>query len=172
MPVGGSLKAGKISKPNGLQGHVTMILEPGSGKLIKTDNPLFIDIDGQRVPYFVEDFDQVSSELAIVKFEFINSIEEARDKNGCELFFDSSQTSSSQPELELFHTLVGFGASDTDLGHLGKVTRYIHHEMNPVLVVDFKGRELLIPAVRDLVAEVNPEEQTILFNLPEGLTSL
>ena len=51
MPVQGGVKAGKISKPYGLHGELNMILDPEAGKQIETNNPLFINIDGQRVPF-------------------------------------------------------------------------------------------------------------------------
>ncbi len=62
----GGIKAGKISKPYGLQGEVHIILIPSTAKFIEPGTPLFIDLDGQRVPFFMESVDLVSDEQAIV----------------------------------------------------------------------------------------------------------
>ena len=64
-------KAGRISKPSGLRGEVNIILEPEAGIRIVPDTPLFIDIDGQRVPFFVEEIELVSKDHAIIKFELL-----------------------------------------------------------------------------------------------------
>ena len=84
-------KAGTISKPYGLRGEVNILLEPEAGKYIEPDHPLFIDIDGQRVPFFVEEVELVSADQAIVKFEFIESLEEAKKVAGCSLYFDDAE---------------------------------------------------------------------------------
>lgn len=172
MPVPGGVKAGKISKPNGLQGKVNMILDPQAGKLIKTDIPLFINLDGQRVPFFVEELDFVSFDMAIVKFEFIDSLEQAREISGCEVHLDRSQKSVSQEDTSDFSRVIGFEAHDQETGYLGKVTDYIASDKNPVLVIEFEKKELLVPAVKALIRQVNYKEQSIHFNLPEGLTTL
>ena len=93
MLVPDGAKAGKISKPYGLRGEVHIILEPEAGNYIEPDYPLFIDLDGQRVPFFVEEVELVSADQAIIKFEFVQSLEEARTISGCKLYFDPDRVS-------------------------------------------------------------------------------
>lgn len=168
----GAGKAGKISKPYGLQGQVVLILNPEAGKHIKPDNPLFIQLDGQRVPFFVQEYEQLSEEQAIVKFEFIDCVEEARKLNSCEVYFDPARKQILQEGSDHLSAVVDYKAYDRDLGFLGRVTDYIHHDVNPVLVIDFKGNELLVPAVDPFIQEIDSNAQSIHFILPEGLTSL
>ncbi|MEN8204284.1 MAG: ribosome maturation factor RimM [Bacteroidota bacterium] len=172
MWVPGGAKAGKISKPYGLQGQVILILSPEAGKHIKPDNPLFILMDGQRVPFFVQEFDQLSKDQAVVKFEFIESLEEARKLTSCEVYFDPAQKPLLQDSSGQLDAIVGYKAYDRDLGFLGSVTDYIDHDMNPVLIIDFKGKELMVPAVNPFIHKIDPKEQSIHFILPEGLTTL
>jgi 16S rRNA processing protein RimM len=172
MWVPGGAKAGKISKPYGLQGQVLLILDPGAGKHIEPHNPLFIQLDGQRVPYFVQEFDQISDDQALVKFEFIESIEDARKLTSCEVYLDPAQKQLTQDSSGQLSALVGYKAYDRDLGFLGKVTDYIHHDLNPVLLIDYGGKELMVPAVNPFIQLIDPKEQNIHFILPEGLTSL
>jgi len=172
MPVSGGKKAGKIIKPYGLQGQVHMILEPEAGKLIEIGNPLFIEIDGQRVPFFVEEYEQVSADQAILKLEFISSIEEAREVNGCEVHFSMSQNTRALKGKGDFKTLVGYHAFDQELGFLGTISDHVMNEFNSVFIVDYKGKELMIPAVDELIADLNHTERILLFHLPEGLTTL
>ncbi len=163
-------KAGKITKPYGLRGEVNIILEPQAGNSIEPDNPLFIDIDGQRVPFFVEAYEQTSDDTAIIKFEFVKSVEEARELNGCEVIFDMVQNSVSHNPNSDFIALVGYNAFDQALGYLGKIEEYIPNDFNSVFVVIFQGKELLIPAAKELIDTINHKKQAIHFILPEGLT--
>ena len=68
--------------------------------------------------------------------------------------------------------MIGYEAFDQEMGYLGKVTDYVQHEINTVLMVDYDGKELLIPAVEELITIINHKEQSIHFHLPEGLTTL
>lgn len=171
MWVPGGAKAGRISKPNGLQGKVNLILSPEAGKHIETDTPLFIQMDGQRVPFFVEEYEQVTSDLAIVKFEFIEDLESARKLTGCEVFLDSSQEYPIEKGSG-YATLIAYQASDQNSGYLGPVKDYINHKMNPVFLIDYKGNELIVPAVDQFIDHIDHKDKSVHFNLPEGLTSL
>jgi 16S rRNA processing protein RimM len=165
-------KAGKISKPYGLRGEVNTILEPQAGNNIEPDNPLFIDIDGQRVPFFVEEVELVSNEQAIIKFEFIDSLEAAREVSGCYFYFDMSHQSESAEDGEDLAKLIGYTASDKERGLLGTIADYLPHPKNPVFIIQAESKELIVPAVEDFIDHINPEEQSIQFILPEGLTEL
>lgn len=171
MWVPGGAKAGRISKPNGLQGKVNLILSPEGGKHIETDNPLFIQMDGQRVPFFVEEYEQVTSDLAIIKFEFIEDLESARKLTGCEVFLDSTQEYPVEKSSG-YTTLIGYQASDLNSGYLGPVKDYIDHKMNPVFLIDYKGNELIVPAVDQFIDHIDHKDESVHFILPEGLTSL
>lgn len=172
MLVPGGVKAGKITKPHGLRGEVNIILEPEAGNYIETDNPLFIDIDGQRVPFFVEEVELVSKDQAIIKFEFIDTLETAREVSGCSLYFDNSHQPDSIEAGDDLANLIGYTASDRESGLLGKISDYLPNPMNPVFVIQSESKELMVPAVRDFIDHINPKKQSIQFILPEGLTEL
>lgn len=171
MWVPGGAKAGKISKPNGLQGSVNLILSPEAGKHIQIDSPLFIQVDGQRVPFFVEEYDQASGDLAVIKFEFIDDLDAAGKLRGCEVFFDSTRGYDLESSSE-FSRLIGYQANDQELGNLGPITDYIDHKMNPVFLIDYQGEELIVPAIDQMIHQIDHKGQSVHFILPEGLTSL
>jgi 16S rRNA processing protein RimM len=165
-------KAGKISKPYGLQGEVSVILEPRAGNNIEPDSPLFILIDGQRVPFFVEEVELLSEEQAIVKFEFLDSLEEAREVSGCMLYFDPGQQPEQADKDEDLATLVGYVATDKLLGRLGHISDYLPHPMNPLFVIETEDGDLMIPAVSDFIERIDPQDHSVHFILPEGITTL
>ncbi len=165
-------KAGRITKPYGLHGDVTVILEPGSGNLIRIDNPLFIEIDGQRVPFFVKAIDLVSETQAILKFEFIDDLEEAKKVTGCRIYLDPAQQPAFKKENQELSALIGFDAFDREAGLLGRITDYLAHDMNPVFIIDFHGNDLLVPATGSLIQDIDQKGRTVHFILPQGLTSL
>jgi 16S rRNA processing protein RimM len=78
---------------------------------------------------------------------------------------------SSEADADLAN-LIGYTASDRKSGRLGIISDYLAHPMNPVFVIKFESKELMVPAVRDFIDHINPDEHSIQFILPEGLTSL
>jgi 16S rRNA processing protein RimM len=172
MPDPGGKKAGTISKPNGLQGKVNMILEKDPGEQIKNGFPLFISIDGQRVPFFVEEVETVGPEQAIIKLEFIDNVEDARKITGCEVFLDHTKQPGTRNVDHDFNHLLGFSAFDLNEGHIGLIRDYLPHAFNPVFLVDREGREILVPATEELIDHIDLKKRSIYFHLPEGLTDL
>jgi 16S rRNA processing protein RimM len=172
MLVPEATKAGKISKPYGLRGEVNIILLPDARNHIEPDNPLFIDIDGQRVPFFIEEVELVSNDQAIVKFEFIDSLEAAREVSGCSIYFDLQHQPAPVEDGDDLSNLIGYTASDRESGQLGKISDYLPHPLNPMFVIQSESKELMVPAARDFIDHINPEEQSVQFILPVGLTSL
>jgi len=172
MLVPDGAKAGKIAKPYGLRGEVNVLLEPEANRYIETHHPLFIDIDGQRVPFFVEEVDRVSSDQVILKFEFIESLDEAKIVAGCSLYFDPAQIPGRVRKYSDLKSVEGYMAIDRKAGELGKVRAFIPREMNPVFIIDHSGKELLVPAVQDFIDQIDTQHQKLHLNLPDGLISL
>ncbi len=172
MPVPTGAKAGKISKPYGLRGELIIILNPSGTKSIEPEYPLFIDIDGQRVPFFVEEIDPVSEDQAIVKLEFIDSVAEARAVCGCDIYPGPYQDREKGKNSFDLNDVVTFMAYDGQNDLLGTITEFIPDKNNPVLIVDYKGRELMVPAANEIIERIDNKARTVHFNLPEGLTEL
>jgi len=172
MTVKGGVKAGKISKPYGLQGDVHIILIPAIAQELKSGNPLFIDLDGQRVPFFIETVDLVSDDQAIVKVEFINSIEEARKVAGHEVYLDIQDASISVEQTKDPIEMIGYMVFDLRLGEVGKLTELIPSEMNPVWLIESAGQEIMIPATEDFILKVDHKKKVLRLDLPEGIMEL
>lgn len=172
MTVQGGVKAGKISKPYGLQGDVHIILLPAVAQKLKIGNPLFIDLDGQRVPFFMEAIDLVSKDQAIVKVEFISSVEEARKIAGCEVYIDDQDAGKASISQADPMQMLGYMVIDLKVGELGVISDHIPGEMNPIWVIEHAGREILIPAVEDFIHKTDHKNKILHLELPEGISEL
>jgi 16S rRNA processing protein RimM len=165
-------RAGKIAKPYGLQGEVQVILNPLISQHIQEGIPLLIDLDGQRVPFFTESVELPAPDQAIIKFEFISSVEEARKVCGCDLYLDPRLKISDENQEGDPERLVGYTASDVLLGELGEITGFIPGEHNPMWLIDFRGKEMMVPVHANWVQKINHKKGQVLFSLPKGITEL
>ncbi|PID92625.1 MAG: hypothetical protein CSA96_02105 [Bacteroidetes bacterium] len=172
MSLAKGIEAGKISRPFGVRGEVVLILDAAQAGYIKNKDPLFVEIDRQRVPFFLEEFELGSDGQAIARLEFVSSLEEARKICGCRVFLEEGKQRQNDGGPDDPARFIGYLATDLVQGDLGTIGDYLHADMNPVWLIDFHGRELMVPAVEAFISSVDHKQQRITFSLPEGLTSL
>ena len=69
--------------------------------------------------------------------------------------------------------LVGFSTTVLELGtertFEGELTDYIDSEINPLFELTIEGREVLVPAVDEMIGGIDFDREHIKFILPEGL---
>ena len=164
--------AGKISKPYGIRGEVQAILLPQMTDFIKTGIPLFIDIDGQRVPFFIEEADLVARDQAILKLEFIESVEDAEKVSGREIYLDPAAWPKHNQIKDEPGMLIGYQVRDRNLGELGEITGYQPGKMNPMWFVRMEGKEIMVPATSAFIIKTDHRGRKVLLDLPEGMTEL
>jgi len=82
---------------------------------------------------------------------------------------------TEEGELEDVPTgmLIGYTAIDQTHGELGKIED-IDEQVgaNPLFIIDKNGEELLIPITDDFIVNVDDQNRTVTFNLPEGLVDM
>ena len=158
---------GKFLKPHGTKGEIglqgdTFVLGQGC-------NFVACDIDGILVPFFFESV-RPKNDTLIVKVERMESAEEVRYLTNREAFIPRKWVEESE-EVSLGY-FIGFTATDKTLGHIGEIVDIDDSTINTLFVVEKDGEEILIPAQEELIADIDHDEQSILFDLPQGLVSL
>ena len=105
----------------------------------------------------------------IARFEEIESREQAEALTGKDLFIHKDRL----PELpagEYYHfQLIGLSVETKEGKPLGTMSAVLETGSNDVYVVENEGKELLIPAIEDVVTEVDLSNGKIIVDLPEGL---
>ena len=148
------------------------------GRIAKFDTkePLFVVIDKLAVPLFCDRFERRGRRSALVVFSDFYSEKRTDELIGCELFLEGEEDVPDgeplDPDADEFYPedLVGFGVMVDEAGE-GIVTGFIDGE-NPLFRVRIGSREVLIPAVEEFIADIDQEQQSIEFDLPEGLLEL
>lgn len=167
-----TFKIGRIGKPHGIKGEVQM--QFSDDVFDRTDaDYVFLVIDGLPVPFFFEEYRFRSDDLAIVKFEGIDSSEQAREITGCDVLFPRSLSDSDSDELS-WAEITGFTVIDNSTEKpIGVIKSVDDSTMNVLLSVENdKGEEILIPVSDELIEDINKDNKTITMDIPEGLLSL
>ncbi|HKK60857.1 MAG TPA: ribosome maturation factor RimM [Salinivirga sp.] len=161
--------AGTITKTHGVDGKV----------VISTDNdletkdfrePIFINIDGLLVPFFVVTIDTKGRNQYILTLELVEDVDEASTLIGLDVYLSAADDVFSE-SIEMSQ-LDGLNVIDQQKGEIGRIKRIDEVAGNYLLVIDNGNDEVLIPFSEDFIVEILPEEHYILLQLPDGLLEL
>lgn len=160
---------GYISKTHGLKGEVTAIItEPIELDSIES---VFIEIKGTLVPHFIKSFSD-RTDKAFIKFEDVNTIEQALGLKGSTLYLSKSVRPPLKRGEFYNDEIVGFVIEDENLGHLGFLKQVIQSGPSRLLEIDCNGKEILIPVNGPFIKSINKSKKTIRVSLPEGFLDI
>jgi 16S rRNA processing protein RimM len=105
----------------------------------------------------------------LVQIEELTSIDEARAVVGEEVFLPEDRLPPTE-EGEYYHyQLIGLRVETVEGKPVGILSSIIETGANDVYSVESEGREVLIPAVDEIITEVDLEGGRIVIDPPEGL---
>ena len=112
---------GYISRKHGYKGAFNIKLE--AAVRYEELDCLFIEINGNLVPFFIDSFGLKKREIALVKLEDVNTEQEAKELIGKEVYLPlKHQEKNQQNELK---SLIGFSVIDQNHGDIGEVVDII-----------------------------------------------
>lgn len=161
-------KIGKIGKLHGVSGEVTLRFTDDVFDRVDADY-LVLMVDGILVPFFMEEYRFRSDEVALVKFEDIDSVERASELTGCEVFFPRELADDDEGELT-WSQIVGYDIVDADSHKLiGRIASVDETTINVLLELD---DGTLIPAAEEFIIDIDHKERKMFMQLPEGLVNI
>ena len=169
------VQIGYSQKTHGVEGELRIFIEEAFEEDFLNAEALFLDINGKKVPYFIEYIRGAAND--ILKLEEVGSMEEAQKLSSRPVFLRESDlipeadrdNDSYAPQYEF---LEDFEAWDEERGFLGKILRVDEYPRQEMAVVAYKGREVLIPLQDQLLVDIDEKGKKVRFNLPDGLLEL
>ncbi|MGN0280716.1 MAG: ribosome maturation factor RimM [Prevotella sp.] len=158
-------KIGKIGKPHGVKGEVTLRFT--DDVFDRTDAEyLVLEVDGILVPFFMDEYRFRTDETALVKFSGIDTVERAAELTGSNVFFPRSLAVNDDGEMT-WSQIVGYTIVDTETDReIGKIVNVDETTVN-ILLETTDGT--LIPAADEFIDDIDHESQMLYMTLPEGL---
>jgi 16S rRNA processing protein RimM len=160
-------KAGRVVKTFGYKGQLIFSLD--SNRELIPQEPVFLLIGGKPVPFFISSAQERTSKEWIVELEDVTDQAKAQKLCGLEVAFAEYKES---PEDDPFADLKGYAVIDKALGHIGIVAHVMQLPMHDLLVIENKGKEILIPIVGEIIQKVNTRRKEIKVIAPPGLIDL
>lgn len=174
------IKIASIVKTHGYRGDIVLkkdknISDSLFDKCLEEGNAVFISKDGIPVPFFIspESLYFIDDQTAQFAIDGIDNMEEAKLFIGDNVFIIKDSFEEIPDESTEAITWINFEVEDEHKGFIGIVTGYNDDiPKNPLIVVENKRKEILIPLNGDLIESVDLNNKKLLTNLPDGFLDL
>jgi len=161
-------KIGKLGKPHGVKGELSFMFDDDIFDRTDADY-LVLLIDGILVPFFIEEYRFRSGETALMKFCDIDTLEQARQLTGCEVYFPRD-ISDGDEDTASWAEIIGYKLVDAQSNKtVGRIVSVDDATINILFELE---DGTLIPASEELITHVDKTDKSITMRLPEGILEL
>ena len=167
---------GHFAKPHGVNGEINLIVsEPID---IESLSCIVLDIDGINVPFFFSSVRRRGSESYLVKIDGIDTEVAVSQFVNSQVYALTSEVEAITDEDD---DADGFYAEDligykvlTDDGRLsGTIDDVDDSTQNLLFIVKTdNGNKVFVPVANEFIADIDIDNATITFDLPDGLVDL
>jgi 16S rRNA processing protein RimM len=137
-----------------------------------TLDAVFVEIDGSLIPFFVENLKMKTKGFVAVKFQGINSEQDAQRILKKPVYLPEAFLQELDQTSFYDHEIIGYTVIDEVHGNVGVVENVIDMAANPLLQLSKDGVEVLIPIFEGLVQKVQRKKKELYVKAPEGLIEL
>src|SRR3989338_1838012 len=160
---------GRILKERGAKGELTLMPFTDKTDRFSLLKEVFIEkTDGSTVKKEIEKIFFYQGK-GVIKFTGINSGKEAGEFLKANISIPEKERIQLPENHYFVSDLIGASVITLDGEEIGKLTDVLQTKSNDVYVVTRKSKERLIPAIKDVIKEVNIKDKKIIINLIEGL---
>ena len=161
-------KIGTLTRTHGIGGELSMNFTDDVWDRADADY-VFLEVDGIQVPFFLEGWRFRSDSVALLKFQDIDSSEDANEYVGADVYFPHSLTPEPEEDDEYtWRHFTGWQVVDAQAGPIGIIDYVEDSTVNTIFCVDGK----LVPANEDFIERIDAKERIVYMTLPEGLLDL
>lgn len=163
------MQVGVISSTHGIRGEVKVFPTTDDAARFKKLKQVILDTGREQLDLEVEGV-KFFKQFAILKFKGLDTINEVERYRGCGLFVTRENAVRLKKNEYFIADLIGIRVTDENDAPLGVLKDVIETGANDVYVIAMDdGRELLLPAIRQCILEVEVEAGRMKVYVLPGL---
>lgn len=159
---------GKILKAQGHRGAVRVLPLTDYPERFQKMSRVRVSVKGTKRDFSIEEV-YPHKNFYIIKFKEVTDMDAAEDLRGGVLEITRDELVPLPEGSFYIFDIVGLKVYDTGGACLGEINDVLQTGANDVYVVDTGGKPLLIPALKQVVREVDLSGRRMVVELPEGL---
>lgn len=165
---------GYVAKLHGFKGEVSLFFDVTIPENYAALDSVFIDLNEILTPFFITAIELKNKGFARVKFDGVDTENEARALLKKDLFLPLNLLPKLSGKHFYDHEIVGFQVIDENYGTVGEVIQVVDYKVNPLIQVfnSELNKEVLLPLSNDLVQNVDREKKQLMVKATEGLIEM
>ncbi|MBT8266262.1 MAG: ribosome maturation factor RimM [Bacteroidia bacterium] len=163
---------GRIVKKYSFKGEVLAKLDTDQPEIYEHLDAVFISVKNSFIPFFIESSQLHKSDLLRIKFEDVNTEEDADYLIKSELYLPLESLPKLEGNKFYYHEVIGFKVIDKKFGEVGIIKSINDSTAQALFVIDRDQVEILIPMNDEFITKVDRNSKSIHVDTPEGLISL
>lgn len=161
---------GKIINTHGIQGEVKILaVTDFAMQRFQPNNTLYVKQNNQLQPLKIRTVRRFKQFYLLRFFEYADLTSVEKLKN-CQLLVDEAQQTALSQGNFYYHQIIGLTVVDQQGKQIGKIKEILSPGANDVWVVErTNNKELLLPAIKQVIKKVDLDQQQVEVELMDGL---
>lgn len=165
------LQVGVISSTHGIRGEVKVFPTTNDAARFKQLKKVYLDTGWEQIELQIEQV-KFFKQFAILKFKGIDNINDIEKYRGKSLLIDREDAVELEEDEYYIADMLGMEVYTEDGAFFGKLKDVMETGANDVYIIDTQEHgEVLLPAIRDCILDVDVEKSRMTIHLMEGLVS-
>ncbi len=163
------LQVGVISSTHGVRGEVKVFPTTDDKNRFKKLKNVILDTGKEHMSLEIESV-KFFKQFAILKFKGIDNINDIEKYKGKSLLVDRKNAVKLQKDEYFIADMIGMEVFTEDGNSFGVLKDVMETGANDVYVIDMAdGKEVLVPAIKQCILDVDVEQKKMTIHLLEGL---
>jgi 16S rRNA processing protein RimM len=163
------LRVGVITTTHGLRGEVKVFPTTDDPQRFKQLKEVLLDTGKERRKMEIASC-RFQKNLVILKFKGIDNINDVEQYKKCDLYVSRKNAVKLEENENFISDLIGLNVVLEDGTEFGTMKDVILTGANDVYVVETtEGKEVLLPAIRECVLDVNLDTEIMTVHIMKGL---
>ena len=160
---------GEIVKTRGLRGCLKVLCCVETNNAFTELEFVYIEISSGQKKCFVLRKIDVSGKILFVELEGIPDVESAQALVGCKVFLPKGMQEKLPEGEHYWRDIIGLDVYSEDDKYIGKIESVFPTGSNDVYVCKQAEREILLPAIADVIRKIDVNRRIMIVRLLEGL---
>ena len=169
MNIDDCFQLGYIVKTHGTKGQVVAFFDVDYPEDYEELESVFLEQKGRLIPFFIALMEPVQKGRFIIKFEDINTIEQAETLRNTAIYLPLDELPELEEDQFYFHEVIGYQVIDQNHGPLGTVKDFYDMPQQQLMALEYLDQEILVPVMDEIVLRADHEAKQLHVKLPEGL---
>lgn len=163
------LQVGVISSTHGVRGEVKVFPTTDDVTRFRQLKKVYLDTGREMLPLEIQNV-KFFKQFAILKFKGINNINDIEKYRGKSLMIDREDAVDLDEDEYFIADMIGMKVYTEDGSEFGTLKDVMETGANDVYIIDsLEHGEVLIPAIRECILDVDMDEERMTIHLMEGL---